>query len=150
MTVIIRFLNIILAGLIAGALFVIWIGYDPKNLSAQAYVEQQQNVIKALNTLMPILGLIAIILTVSSAFIQKSSKFIFGTLLLAAVMLIIGGLVTRFGNQPINSLVMTWKLDNIPSNWLELRDKWCSLNLIRTAATFLAFCLIVFANVRKR
>ena len=33
-TLIIKFLDVILAGLIAGTLFGVWIGYNPKNLSA--------------------------------------------------------------------------------------------------------------------
>ena len=61
---IIRFLNLLMAGLIAGTLFGIWIGFNPQSLSAPTYVEHQQSVIKALNTLMPLLGLITIILTV--------------------------------------------------------------------------------------
>jgi hypothetical protein len=63
-----------MAGLVAGTLFGIWIGYNPQNLSAQTYIEQQQSVIKALNTLMPLLGLIAIILTVISAFMQRGNQ----------------------------------------------------------------------------
>ena len=46
---IIRFLNILMAGLIAGILFEIWIGYNPQSLSAPTYVEHQQSVIKSLN-----------------------------------------------------------------------------------------------------
>jgi len=85
---IIRFLNIVMAGLIAGTLFGIWIGYNPQNLSAQTYVEQQQSVIKALNTLMPILGLIAIILTVICAFMQNGNQTVFIILLAATVLLL--------------------------------------------------------------
>lgn len=88
-TLIIRFLNVIMAGLMAGTLFGIWIGYNPKNLSVLAYIEQQQSVIKALNTLMPLLGLITIILTMMAAFGQKQNQAIFVTLLVAAALLIV-------------------------------------------------------------
>ncbi len=146
---VIRFLNIVMAGLIAGTLFGIWIGYNPQNLSAQTYVEQQQSVIKALNTLMPILGLLVIILTVISAFMQKGNQTVFILLLIAAVLLIISGLVTRFGNQPINSIVMTWNKVDAPNNWLELRDKWWSWHVIRALSALVAFCLIVWTSMRK-
>lgn len=39
--ILIQFLNMVMAGLIAGTLLTIWIGYNPQNLSAQTYVEQQ-------------------------------------------------------------------------------------------------------------
>ncbi len=148
MTAFIRFLSIIMTGLMAGALFVIWIGYDPHSFSAQAYLEQQQNAIRSLNTFMPVIGLIAIILSVASAFMQKNNKRVFITLLLAAALLSVAGLVTRLGNQPINSIVMTWTPGNMPPGWVELRDKWSSLHLVRTVASFFAFCLVVFAGMR--
>ena len=146
---IIRFLNLLMAGLIAGTLFGIWIGYNPQNLSAPTFVEHQQSVIKALNTLMPLLGLITIILTVVSAFMQRDSKTVFISLLIAAMFLIISGLVTRFGNQPINSIVMTWNKADIPSNWTNLRDKWWSLHIIRALTAIIAFCLIVWTTMKK-
>ena len=146
---IVRFLNLIMAGLIAGALFGIWIGYNPKNLSAQTYVEQQQSVIKALNTLMPLLGLVTIILTVIAAFGQRQNQTVFITLLVAAGFLIISGLVTKFGNQPINSIVMTWNKTDVPGNWTELRDKWWSFHIVRTLTAFIALCLIVWSGMRK-
>ena len=149
MIIFIRFVNIVMAGLIAGTLFGIWVGYNPQNLSAQTYVEHQQSVIKALNTLMPLLGLLTIILTVISAFMQRDNKTIFISLLIAAVLLIISGLVTRLGNQPINSIVMTWNKVDVPSNWTELREKWWSLHIIRTLTAVAAFCLIVWTSMRK-
>ena len=138
-----------MAGLIAGTLFGIWIGYNPQNLSAQTYVEHQQSVIKALNTLMPLLGLITIILTVISAFMQRDNKTIFISLLIAAMLLIISGLVTRLGNQPINAIMMTWNKVDVPNNWAELKDKWWSLHIIRTLAAIAAFCLIVWTLMQK-
>ena len=138
-----------MAGLIAGILFGIWVGYNPKTLSVPTYIEQQQSVIKSLNTLMPLVGLITIILTIIAAFLQKKNQAVFITLLIAAVLLIISGLVTRFGNQPINSIVITWNKTDIPNNWEGLRDKWWTFHTIRTGASFLAFCLIVWASMRK-
>lgn len=145
----IRVVNVILAGLVAGIIFGVWIGFNPQNLSAPTYVEQQQNAIKAFNTLMPLLGLITIIITLTSAFLQRQDKNIFIVLSMAAAFLIVSGLVTRFGNQPINSIVMTWSKDNVPDNWTELRDKWWALHIIRTLAALLAFGLIVWGNIRK-
>lgn len=148
-TLIIRFLNILMTGLVTGTMFGIWIGYNPRNLSVQTYVEQQQSVIKAINTLMPVLGLITIILTVTSAMLQKDNYTVLVILLIAAVLLIISGLVTRFGNQPINTIVMSWNKTNVPVNWADLRNKWWSFHIIRTITAFLAFCLIVGAFMRK-
>jgi len=149
MGTIFRFINVILISIIAGILVGISLGYNPVHFSAQAYIEQQQGVINAFNVLMPVLGLITIIVTFVNAFSQRASKGFFMTLLIAAFLLIISGLVTRFGNQPINSIVMKWTPDTPPDNWRELRDRWWALHLVRTSASFFALCLIVWASVKK-
>ena len=138
-----------MAGLIAGIIFGIWIGYNPQGLSAPTYVEHQQSVIKALNIVMPLLGLITIVLTVISAMLQRKNGSVFISLLVAAVLLIITGLITRFGNQPINAIVMTWTKVDVPGNWTELRDKWWTLHIIRALTTIVAFCLIIWSSMRK-
>ena len=119
----ILFLDILITGLVAGTIFGIWIGYNPQYLSAPAYVEQQQGAINALNVLMPILGFVAILLTVLSAILNRKNKVVLTALLIASVLLIGSGLVTRFGNQPINGIVIQWELTEIPANWTELRDQ---------------------------
>jgi hypothetical protein len=45
----VRFLGLFLTALLVGAMFGIWLGYDPTALSASAFVEMQQNAIRALN-----------------------------------------------------------------------------------------------------
>lgn len=148
-TQIIRFLNIIMVALVAGTIFGIWLGYNPINLSATTYIEQQQNNIRALNTIMPLLGLITIILTLISAFLRKKEKGVFLLLLIATVFLIISGLTTKFGNQPINSVVMTWDMNTPPDNWVALRDQWWTYHIIRTSTAIMALCLIVWTSMKK-
>jgi uncharacterized membrane protein len=147
---VILFADVVVTGLIAGIIFGVWIGYNPFSLSAEVYVAQQQHAIRAFNVLMPILGLIAIVLTLVSTFLRKRNKLVFSMLLLAAVLLILSGLVTRFGNQPINAVVMTWDLSSIPKEWEQFRDDWWQYHIVRTLATILAFALIAWAAVFER
>ena len=136
-----------MAGLVAGTIVGIWLGYNPEKLSAFTYIEQQQNTINALNTLMPVLGLITIVLTITSAYLQRENRAIFSTLLVAAVLLVVSGLITRFGNQPINSIVLTWNKEAPPADWAAFRDQWWFLHQMRTLSALLAFCLIAAASV---
>ncbi|MEZ4952964.1 MAG: DUF1772 domain-containing protein [Saprospiraceae bacterium] len=145
----VRFFNIVMAGLVAGIVLGISLGYNPINLSATTYVEQHQNAIASLNTLMPILGAITILLTLVSAYQQKRNKPVFIALLIAVAFLTTSGLVTKLGNQPINSIVMEYQLDKIPTDWGTLRDKWWSLHLIRTATSIIGFLIILWAGIRK-
>ena len=147
---IIQFSDIVLTGLIAEIIFGVWLGYNPEGLSAVTYVEQQQSTIRSLNVLMPILGLISIILTVTYAIICKREKSERNLLLLAVGLLIVSGLVTRFGNQPINAIVTTWNLDAIPDTWTAFRDKWWTFHVIRTLSTIAGFGIIVWVTIRNK
>jgi len=146
---IIRFFNVVMVALVAGTIFGIWLGYNPKDLSAPTFIEQQQSVITDLNTLMPILGLITILLTLTSAIIHKKEKRTFIILLIATFFLVLSGLTTKFGNQPINSIVMTWDMNVAPSNWMELRDEWWTYNKIKTLTAFIELLLIVWVSIKK-
>jgi uncharacterized membrane protein len=143
----VRFANIVFAALIAGGTFVIWVGYDPATLSPSTYVEQQQNAIRALNVLMPVLGAITVLLTLISAFLQRKARKAFVLLMVAAAFLILSGLLTRFGNQPINDIVMTWDIARPPANWTELRDQWWGFHRLRTFCGLIALALITWAGV---
>jgi uncharacterized membrane protein len=138
-----------MVALVAGSIFGIWLGYNPKDLSAPTFIEQQQSAISDLNTLMPILGLITILLTLVSAILHKKEKRTFIILLIATLFLILSGLTTRFGNQPINSIVMTWNMNTPPDNWMELRDRWWTYHEIRTVTALIALSLIAWVSIKK-
>jgi hypothetical protein len=148
-TSIIRFLNIILAALLAGTSFGIWIGFNPMNLSPFAYIEQQQNMLQSLRTLMVSLIVFATIITILSAYLQKQDKSTFIFLIFAAVFFIACILITRFGNKPIDDKVITWTKDVIPNNWTELRDNWWSFHILRTVAEIIALLLVTWTSINK-
>jgi len=146
--IILRFITLILSGILAGSLFAIMIAFHTKSVSFHSYLVQQQNLIKAFNVLMPLIGLGVIILTLAAAFIQRGNKNVALSLTAAAILLVISGLITRFGNQPINAVVMTWSDHVVPKDWTILRDKWLTLHMVRTALSFLAFCIIGWSNLK--
>jgi amino acid permease len=146
---IIRFLNIIIAALLAGVSFGIWIGFNPLSLTPSTYIEQQQNMIRALNVLMITLVFSATVITIISAYLQNSNKLVFITLLIAAAFFISCILISRFGNQPINKIIMTWKPGSLPGNLSEFREKWWSFHIMRTIAELIALCLVTWTSIRK-
>jgi Anthrone oxygenase len=148
-TKIIRFVNIIIAALLAGTSFGIWIGFNPINLSPSTYIEQQQNAILSLNVLMISLVFGATIVTLLSAFLQKDKKPVFISLLVASFFFIACILISRFGNQPINDTIMTWTADSVPANLSVLRDKWWSFHIMRTIAELIALSLVTWAGIIK-
>jgi hypothetical protein len=148
-TSIIRFLNIIIAALLAGTSFGIWMGFNPLNLSPTTYIEQQQNMIRALNTLMIILVFGATVITIFSAILQRGNKQTFIPLLFASIFFIACILISRFGNQPINNEIIKWTSATLPGNLSELRDKWWSFHIIRTISELIALCLVTWTSIIK-
>jgi uncharacterized membrane protein len=146
----VRFANVLLAGLIAGTLFGIWLGYNPRSLSAPAYIEQQQNAIRALNVTMPVLGAICTVITLVHAYLARSNRSILLFLIAAAALFVIAGLVTRFGNQPINAIVITWRSSAPPPVWESARDRWWQWHIVRTVAMIAGFCCIIRATIIPR
>jgi Anthrone oxygenase len=69
--------------------------------------------------------------------------------LIAAAILIAGGLITRFGNQPINAIVATWNANSPPPEWEALRDRWWHLHVIRTWIALFGFALLLIATRMK-
>jgi len=145
----IRFINIIITALLAGVSFGIWIGFNPMDLSSSTYVEQQQNMLNSLRILLVSLVFIATIITIISAFLQKKNNSIFISLLVAAIFLIACILITRFGNKPIDDMVLNWTSGSLPSNWTELRDKWWSFHIMRTVAELIAFLLVTWTSIKR-
>lgn len=131
---IIRFIRvdlILVLALFTGTLFGIWIGSNPSKLSAGAYVEFTQNLIRSLGPVMQVLGPLSIILTITLAVLTKELRERY-LLLAAAGCIIATAIITFVVNQPINSELMTWSINAPPANWMELRDRWWSGHVART------------------
>ena len=82
----IAFANLLLAALVVGTMFGIWLGYNPAGLGATVYVSQQQHAIRALNVVMPSLGGATVMLTIVAAVLARSD----GTRL---ILLVVAALV---------------------------------------------------------
>jgi archaellum biogenesis protein FlaJ (TadC family) len=109
-------------------------------------LEQQQQLIQSLNTLMVSLVIAATIVTIISAFLQRNNKTVFITLLIAAAFFASCIFISKFGNLPIQTEMLNWKTDSLPANWTSLRDKWWTLHIMRTVAELIALALVAWAS----
>ena len=148
-TSIIRFLNIIIAALLAGTSFGIWMGFNPLNFSPTTYIEQQQNMLRSLNVLMISLVFSATIITIISAVLHRGNKQEFIHLLIASLFFISCIIISRFGNQPLNNEIMSWTFVTVTGNLSELRDKWWTFHIIRTISELIALCLVTWTSIKK-
>lgn len=140
-----RFLLLFVLALLVGTMFGIWVGFNPAALSAAAYVEQQQNAIRSLNTLLPAMGAACIVLATILAWLSKNNSRARFMLVGAVVLLVLAALVTRFGNQPINAIVITWSAQSPPTEWIQLRDQWWQWHVVRSLAAIAALALTILS-----
>ena len=145
----IRFINLILAALLAGASFGIWVGLNPTAYSLATYLEQQQHLVRSLNVLMVSLVVAATLVTIASAWLQRGNKAVFVTLLIAAACFASCIFISRFGNLPIQNEMLTWRADALPDNWTSLRDQWWSFHIMRTIAELIALVLVAWTASRN-
>jgi uncharacterized membrane protein len=96
---------------------------------------------------MPALGAVCIVLTIAHAIWASPGRIGRRVLLAAALCFVVSGVVTRFGNQPINREVMTWSTQSPPSNWHEARDAWWRWHIVRTSAGLLGLGLLICGTI---
>jgi uncharacterized membrane protein len=142
------FVAVLCGGLVAGATFGIWQGYDPRALNAAAFVAMHQGAVRGLNVLLPLLGLIAILSIAISAWLMRRERTVLWLLVAALFCMVAAGSSTRFFNQPINAEVMNWTADSVPDNWTDLRATWWQWHVARTVAAILGFAFTVAAALR--
>lgn len=142
------FFNILCASLLIGTTFGVWLTFNPHGLGASEYVAMQRRGISALNTFMPLFGAVTILLTILSAVLAHDDRTRLYLLIAAVLCFVVAGLVTRFLNQPINAVLMTWQVESPPPEWSELRDAWWRWHIVRTIFGCGALCLLIIAALR--
>ena len=142
--------SIMLLSLILGTVFGIWRGYDATAYAPATFVEMHQGAVRGLNVILPLFGLVTLLITASLGVLSRDRPGVLWLYGLAFVAIAIAGLVTRFGNQPINEQVMGWTVTNFPADWMAIRDRWTSLNAVRVVSSFAGELLLVSAIFADR
>lgn len=143
------FANLLLAALVVGATFGIWLSFNPAGLDASSYVTLQQQGIRTLNATMPALGGVTILLTLLAAAISRGDRARIALLLTAAACFAAAALITRFLNQPINAIVIAWSAAAPPAEWARFRDAWWRWHVLRTIIGIGGLCLVIAAALRE-
>ncbi len=127
----INFANLFLASLVIGAMFGVWLFFNPKGLDGPRYVVLHQQGIRTMNTAMPAFGAATIVLTAAAAVMVRGDDERLALMVGAAIAFLAVGAITRFVNQPINLVVTTWSTATPPPEWTRLRDTWWRWHVAR-------------------
>jgi anthrone oxygenase-like protein len=139
---IILFGSLVFVGLTAGAAYVVWFDYNPYGMSAALYIAKMQHAIRVLTIPLPTIVVLGLLFTVVASFQARRNRAVFYMLVAASVCVLAVGLITRFGNIPINNQILTWSLDTPPGNWAAVAQKWWQLQTARLILQIAALCLV--------
>ena len=140
------FITTLLSGFYGGTGFFVAMGGNPaiKLLSDYSFAEYWQNVDKYMAARMPVFGpllMLSILGTAVLLFINRQT--ISGWLMLIALLIMIGDLVfTLSTNHPLNKLIQSWDLNDLPDDVELVKRKVVDAFNIRL---FLMIALFVFA-----
>lgn len=154
------FLSIITTALSAGLFYgwVVSVIPGTQKISNQAYLETMQSINQEiLNPGFFSIFFGAALLLIIATFFQYKFKVdtTFYLILSAMLIYVLGTIgVTMFGNVPLNNYVETLDLSTFAAaDFKEARKvyeaKWNQLNLVRTVAAVVSFCLLVFSVMRS-
>jgi hypothetical protein len=139
-----RFVTLLLAGLLAGAVGLGWLLNRIVD-DAPLYVAYKQVEIPALTATLVPLGLVTMVLALLQAYLDRKRRPGLWLTLAATLGLLAMGLLTRFALFPINDQIMTWSAQAPPDDWHVLREQWNAAHSLRTAAGLASFVLLLLA-----
>ena len=145
----IDFVDLLLAALLVGAMFGLWLLLNPARRTSGLYITLHQQGIRTLNTALPAFGAAAVILSLTASVYARRESTRCGLLIAAATCFAAAGFITRFQNQRINATVITWKSDAPPANWAEITGAWLGWHAIRLLVGVGGLSLLIVAMLRR-
>jgi uncharacterized membrane protein len=145
----IDFVDILLAALLVGAMFGVWLLLNSARRIPGLYITLHQQGIRTLNTALPAFGVGSIILSLISALLARGESVGCALLIATALCFAAAGFITRFHNQRINATVITWTSDAPPANWKEITGAWLKWHVVRLLVGIAGLSLLTVAILRQ-
>lgn len=144
--IIIEFISLFLAGILAGEELVIRYGVHLSlaGLDDQYQIKVRQALVLKLRVLVPAIFLPTAVSGAAVLVLSGSEPGLFFRWA-GVLALLIFILVTLIGTVPINKGALEWKPDAPPSNWKLLIRRWELLDVVRSSAAVLAFACFLTA-----
>jgi uncharacterized membrane protein len=149
--VVVEFVSLFLAGILAGEEFVVRFGVRAPlaALDDRSHIQFRQGLIRTLRVLVPAIFIPAFGSGLAAAILGGAGTGV-GFRWAGVLALLTWILVTIFGTIPINESAFGWRPDAPPANWKALVDRWERLNSVRTWAAVLAFAFFLIAAALRQ
>ena len=146
---VVRGASLLFSGLFAGFLVcVLVLEVSLRSFGASVYTQVRLVELDSLDKLASVTLIPALVTTVALAIWGRGNNR--RLVLVAIALLVVVFAVTFAVNLPINSDQSSWVVQQPPTDWAEVRDRWQIAHAVRTVAAVAAFGMLVGAAVRQR
>lgn len=146
MTRVVRGLSLLFTGLFSGFLLcVLVLETSLRGYGASVYTQVRLVELDSLDKLAAVTLIPAFVTTVLVA--VRSQGRGRRAVLAAVVLLAVVFMTTFVVNLPINSDQLSWSVQQPPSDWASVRDRWQLAHLVRTVAAVVAFGVLLSQQV---
>jgi hypothetical protein len=147
---VVHFLAVCLAGIIMGGQYVVSFDYCATGMTGPFFTEKMQYAIHHIGTPLFAMLIAATVFNFLAAFLYRSEPRSCYLLAGAGTLLLIGGLITAFGNIPLLNAIDTWSVSSPPANWLEIANRWYLFHSVRLGVDVVGFVLALLSVFTRR
>jgi hypothetical protein len=149
MLLLVRFILLFTAGVLAGSTVCVWLLEHSFAGAGAFFAEFKQLEIRAFTVPLTAIGLIALLGGLAHAALVRRHRSALALTLAGVLALGIGAVVTATTHFPMNNQVAAWSAAAAPADWAEYRDRWRRAHDLRTAVSLLAFGLFLAASMQQ-
>ncbi len=140
---IVRYALLLAAGLLAGALFGVWLLEHSFRGGGSFYTELKQLQISTFTVPLSLLGAGTVVLGLVYLFLVRGNRLAAGLALAGVLCFVVGFVITVWGHFPINARIVGWSVEAPPGQWSQLAEKWRLAHDLRTLFGVLGFGLLL-------
>ncbi|MDA0632732.1 DUF1772 domain-containing protein [Nonomuraea sp. MCN248] len=142
-----RTVALVLVGLYAGGVVFVVLAPSVSRMPGAAYIRYWQALNADYGRSMPPLLLVSVAaLLVAAVLSWQRGWLVFGLGAAALVLVVLTVVLTVAGLEPLNQVAGAWDPDAPPAGWDEVRQRWLTLHLVRTALALAAFACLIAAQ----
>ncbi len=144
------FIALVCTGIGAGSAYTTYFLFDPANATSAFWVSELQHAIPLIGVPLFIVQPIAGLTTIASAVLARRDRPSFWFLVVAALCIVAGALVTRIVHIPINVQMPDWQPDALPSDFAALQARWWTFHVVRSALLLSGLCALIGGALTRR
>ena len=144
------FAAVLFAGLIAGGQYLVWWDYNPAGNAATFHVPKLQYAINVIGTPLFTVQILTAVCSIICAIFWRKTRPINYTLSAAAVICVLGVLLTFFGNIPLLNQIASWNAASPPADWYDVTRRWWLIHNVRFAIQLVAFILLTISSMSSQ